>query len=545
MLLESLIYFIGGIGLFLYGMKLMSDGLELSTGTKLKKILEILTSNKFFGVLVGFGITAIIQSSTATTVMVVGFVNAGLMNLTQAVGVIIGANIGTTTTGLMIALNLHTIAPIFIFIGAILLLFAKKKKFKHIGMAIIGFGLLFFGMKIMSDAMKPLSDLPWVIDIFRFAENPLFGIALGIVITAIVQSSTASIGILIAATMAGVVTDLNQAIFILYGQNIGTCLTAMIASMGSNKMARKAALIHFIYNIIGIIIIVIITFLPIGFIDFIKGLSDNVSTQFVYSHIIINIIMAVILLPFSKFIIKIAEMIIKGKDKEKSDIAFEYIDERLIDNPALAIVQAYKEVERNAKLTLENYILTQNIILNKSKDTGMDMKKIYKNENMINLLGGKINRYLTKLNSKDLEYIDVKLIASLYRVITDVERMGNHCMNIIKTYKELVKNNKMFSCEAIKELDSMFKNVEIGFEKSIEIFIGGEYNSKKILEVKNLEEIVDAQKEEYKNNHIERVNNGYGDSVSGIEFVQILTALERISDYTCNIVYSLHYKKSK
>ncbi|MCL2383784.1 MAG: Na/Pi cotransporter family protein [Oscillospiraceae bacterium] len=552
MALADLILFIGGIGLFLYGMKLMSDGLELSAGSKLKRILEILTKNKFIGVLVGFFVTAIIQSSTATVVMIVGFVNAGLMNLSQAVGVIIGANIGTTTTGLIIALNLHTIAPICIFIGALLILFSKKKKIKHIGMIIAGFGILFLGMRLMADSMRPLSYLPWVGDLLDFTENPWIGIAVGFVITALIQSSTAAMGILLAAMMSGVITDLDQAIFILYGQNLGTTLTVILSSIGSNKITKKAALIHLVYKTIGIGIVVIITLLPLGFVEFIRSLSDTPSTQLVFAHIIINIIMAAILLPFSSGIVKITEMIIKGEDKEKRDLDFKYIDKRLLEKPSLAVVQSYKEVERYAKLAFENYILAKNLVLEVDDEAAPSteehevenplytkMRIIYENENNINNLGGKINQYLTKLTSADLEYTDVKLVASLYRLVINIERMGNHAVNIMKAYEDLKEGGQVFSEEALEELNAMFENVQKALEQAIKIFESGQYNLKRISAVSDLEEEVDLQNEEYKTNYLERVNKGTCSPSSGVAFIKILTSLERIADYACNIANSV------
>ena len=543
MVLNSIIYFMGGIGLFLYGMKLMSDGLELSTGSRLKRVLELLTTNKYMGVLVGTVVTAIIQSSTATTVMVVGFVNAGLINLSQAVGVIIGANIGTTTTGLIIALNLHSIAPVCIFIGAMASLFSKNKRVKYISMVIMGFGVLFLGMGIMGDAMKPLSALPEVINFFRYAENPLIGLIIGFIVTAVVQSSTASMGILLAAMAGGIITDLNQAIFILYGQNLGTCLTAIIASLGSSKTARKAAMIHLVYNFIGVTIFTIITLLPFGFVDFIKSLTENVSQQFVYTHIIINIGMGIILLPLSNIIIKITGKLIKGKDKPKTDIDFEYIDENLIDKPSFALVQVYKEIERLSKITLKNYKLSKNIILNKSKNIDDNIKTIYENENTINYLSGKINKYLTKLSAQDLEYNDVKLVTKLHRVILYTERVGNHSINLIKAYDSLIENKQKFSAEGLEELNKMTKNVEQSLIKAITIFIESKFDNEKILEVKELENKVDIQNEEYKNNHIERLNNNKCSTVASIAFIKILTDLERIADYACNIAYSQYKKK--
>ena len=542
MILNSIIYFMGGIGLFLYGMKLMSDGLELSTGSRLKKILELLTTNKYIGVLVGIVITAIIQSSTATTVMVIGFVNAGLMSLAQAVGVIIGANIGTTTTGLIIALNIHTVAPICIFVGSLISLLSKNKKAKYIGMVIMGFGILFLGMKVMSDAMKPLSTLPEVINFFKYAENPLIGIIIGIIVTAIVQSSTASIGILLAAMASGIITDLNQAIFILYGQNLGTCLTGILASLGSSKAAKKAALIHLVYNFIGITLVTIFTLLPFGFINFIKGLTGNVSQQLVYAHIIINVFMGIVLLPCSNLIIKITEIIIRGKDKPRTDADFEYIDEKLIDTPSFAIVQVHKEIERLAELALKNYKLIKNIILNKDKITTEKLDRISKNENTINHLSGRINKYLTRLSAQELEYTDVKLTMKLYRIILHIERIGNHGSNMIRAYGDLAKVNGKFTEEGIKELNQIVNNTEKALSKAIKIFIQSKSDNKKILEVKELETIVDQQNEEYKNNHIERLDNKECSVAAGIAFIKILTDLERIADYACNIAYS-QYKK--
>jgi len=541
-MLNNLLFFVGGIGLFLYGMKLMSDGLQLSAGSRLKKILKALTTNKFLGVLVGFGITTIVQSSTATTVMVVGFAKAGLMNLTQAIGVIIGANIGSTTTGLVIALNIQSIAPICIFIGAVLFLFAKKRRLRHIGMAIAGFGMLFFGIKVMSDAMGSLSDLPWVTTIFQYASNPFIGILIGIALTAIVQSSAASMGILLAAMMAGVVTDLNQAIFILYGQNIGTCLTAILASIGSSKMAKKAALMHLIYNVVGITLIVIITLLPIGFVDFIKGLSSDVSTQFVYAHVVINIIMAAALLPFSNLIIKITEAIIKGEDEEKTNTNFKYIDERLLDTPSFAVVQTCKEVERVAKLALKDFDVVEETVLKQSKK--VSAQKIRKNEDAVDFLCDEIIKFLTKLTSQELEYLDVKLVASLYRVVTDIERWGRHSVNIIEAYEELASENQILSKKATEELGDIFATTKKALTKSIEMFVNDDYTSQKMSEIKALEDKVDAQTEQYKSNHIDRLNNGEYNASSGIAFVRILTCLERISDYAYDIAFSLKHKTS-
>ena len=543
MYLNNLIYFIGGIGLFLYGTRLMSDGLELSTGAKLKRVLQILTTNKILGVLAGFIITAIVQSSTAVTVMVVGFVNAGLLSLTQAVGVIIGSNVGSATTSALIALNIHNISPLFVFIGTFMLLFTKKKSTKYIGMIIAGFGLLFLGIKIMTDAMSPLSDLRALTNIFEVTANPFFGILVGFILTVLVNSSTASIGIILVIITSGVIKDLNQIIFILYGQNLGACLSAVIASLGLNDNAKRAALIHFVYNFIGISIFTIITLLPLGFLEFIRGLSSNVTNQLVITHILINILMAIILLPFSKYIVKITGLFIKSKEEESTDADFVYIEERLIEQPSFAIVQTYKEIERLTVLALENFQLTKTIILQNSKNSSKIIKKIQDNKNIINLLSGKINTFLTELSTADLEYSDAKLVATLYHVITDIERLGRHSINICRAYEEVKSLKEQFSPDALKELTSMFNNVERAFVKAISVFTKGTQNNKIIAEVSAIERLVDKENETYKNNHIQRSKKGICSSKSGVAFVKILTALERISDYSCNIAYA-QYKRN-
>ncbi|MCL2354439.1 MAG: Na/Pi symporter [Oscillospiraceae bacterium] len=418
-------------------------------------------------------------------------------------------------------------------------------------MIIAGFGILFLGMRIMADAMRPLSEEAWIVDLFRFAENPFAGIALGFIITAIIQSSTAAMGILLAATMAGMVTDLSQTIFILYGQNLGTCMTVIISSIGSSKVTKKAAWIHLVYKTIGITIMVAITLLPLGFVSFIEGLSEDITTQLVYAHIIINVLMAVILLPFSGGIIKITEMIIRGEDEEKSDEGFEYIDKTVISNPSLATVQANQEVERYVKLVYDNFVMAKNVVVG-CRDTvcgntcdtnttvsNQPLQSIYKNEEFINTLSGKLNKHLTKLNSLDLEYADVKLIASLYRTVIGVERMGNHAINIVKAYEYLKDENQKFSDEAMQELDKMFENTQKALDKAIKAFERGEHNVKKILEVKKYEQLVDNQYEEYKNNHVERVNSGICDPLAGVAFVKMLTDLERIADYAFSIVYAI------
>ena len=342
---------------------------------------------------------------------------------------------------------------------------------------------------------------------------------------------------------SGIITDLNQAIFILYGQNIGTCITAIISSLGLNTTAKKAAMIHFIYNIIGISIFVVVTLLPLGFVDFIKGLSTNPTQQLVYTHIIINILMAIILLPVSKLLVKIANVLITDNKETKSDIDFVYIDEKLLNNPNYAIVGTYKEIERLAGIAFENYLLTQSVVLGKSINIDKDLKVIQKNENTINLMSGKISEYITKLNEIELEYSDAKLVTAFFHVITDIERMGNHSVNIIKAFNSIKEEENALDKEAMTELSNVFTNVEKALTKSIKHFTSGEDSHKKVAEVQKIENEVDSQNEKYKNNHIKRANNNECSFAGGVAFVKMLTDLERIADYACNIAY-FQYKKS-
>ncbi len=345
----------GGLGLFLYGMKMMGDGLEKAAGNKMKRLLEVLTTNRFMGVIVGTVVTAIIQSSSATTVMVIGFVNAGLMNLAQATGVIMGANIGTTITGQLVALRVTDYAPIAVFLGVGILLFARKRYVKHIGEILAGFGILFMGMNLMSTAMEPLHGNEVFQNVMTRISNPFLGVLVGAGITMILQSSSASIGILQALAMQGLI-ELDAAIFILFGQNIGTCITAILASIGANITAKRAAAIHLLFNIMGTALFMILILLfKVPYVGWIQGLTQgDVVRQIANSHTGFNIINTVIMFPVAGYLVFLARKLVPGEEPRQKEMHLQFLDKRILETPPIAVAQILKEVDRMGSMAGTN-----------------------------------------------------------------------------------------------------------------------------------------------------------------------------------------------
>ncbi len=383
MKLDIVISLMGGLGLFLYGMNLMAEGLEKSAGSKLKRIVELLTSNVFMGVIVGAFVTAIIQSSSATTVMVVGFVNAGIMNLTQAIGVIMGANIGTTVTAQLVSFDLNGMAPIALGIGIILYLFASKPKVKNIAEILIGFGILFTGMDFMKNAVEPLAEYKGFTDLLvGFGEHPLLGLLLGFGITAIVQSSSASMGMLIALASQGLI-PLNAALPILYGQNIGTCVTSLISSVGASRNAKRAAVMHLIFNVLGTAVFLIVLNKPV--VSFVTNMNPgDVARQIANTHTLFNIISVIILLPFTKFIINLAIKLVPDKAGEEDESkAIKYLDDRIVETPSIAVASVVKETLRMGKKAKESVNYALDGFLEQSQE---NIDKSFKNEKIVNEL---------------------------------------------------------------------------------------------------------------------------------------------------------------
>ena len=530
---------IGGLGLFLYGMKLMSDGLEAAAGSQLRRWLEALTGNRFIGVLVGAAITAIIQSSSATTVMVVSFVNAGLMQLSQAVGLIMGANIGTTITGVLVTLKVSMIAPLAAFIGIAIIMFAKKKKVQSIGQIIAGFGILFMGMDMMSAAMKPLSGSPDFMNLIQQARNPLIGVLVGALLTALIQSSSAFTGVLIALAMAGVL-DFQTGIFLVFGTNIGTCITAILASLGANRTAKRAAIVHLLFNAIGTGIFLFVALLPIGFVDWIESLVPNsVAGQIAMTHVIFNIVTTILLFPFANQLVFLASKIIPGEDKERAERRLEYLDSRTFDTPLIAVTQVHKEVERMANMALENYRLAAQIFLKRQPEL---IEDALSTEEVINFLNHEITRFLVKISALNLDYTSNKMIGSLYHVVNDIERVGDHAENIVEFSQAYIDNEKFFSEEAVVELTTISSRVEKMLAHSIDLFSAGDYVQSDMDKVRSEEKNIDSEIKQYKENHIKRLEKDTCTQASGALFINMLNDLERVADHAENIAFSLRYQ---
>ncbi|MCL1903540.1 MAG: Na/Pi cotransporter family protein [Oscillospiraceae bacterium] len=531
-----------GLALFLYGMKLMGEGLEAAAGSKFKKILEWVTKNRLIGVLTGTLITAVIQSSSATTVMVVGFVNSGLLQLSQAVGVIMGANIGTTVTGLIVSLKISEIAPIAVILGILLIIGSKKVKFKHAGYIIGGLGILFLGMTMMGDTLKPLADNESALALFEKVQNPFLGIFLGLLFTALIQSSSATIGILIVLGNSGILT-LDSGIYMIYGACIGTCVTAIIASVGASRAAKRVSVVHFCFNTIGTVVFAVITILPLGYVDFLKNLiGDDIGRQIAVATVIFKVAMVVLLFPFANVLVKIANFVIPVKEDEMSTKRLLHLDSRIFSMPHIAVEQTRLEVERMAKLALDNYRLSVDMFLN--RDT-KNVEKIKKNEELINFLNHEITKYLIRINTLELESNDRKLIGSFFHIVNDIERIGDHAENIMEFSIPFIEEKKMFSQDAVDELKKLTTDVENVIESSIKYFSEQVYNQEEIDRIDTKEEEVDEEVEQFTDNHILRLNEGVCTPTSGMLFVNMLSDLERISDHAKNIVTSLHARRIK
>ncbi|SCJ42343.1 transcriptional regulator PhoU [uncultured Ruminococcus sp.] len=530
----------GGLGLFLFGMKLMGDGLEMAAGSKLRGMIERLTKNKYMGALVGLVVTAVIQSSSATTVMVVGFVNAGLMNLAQAVGVIMGANIGTTVTGVMIAINLTAIAPLAVLIGVVMISFIKRNSVKHIGQIIAGFGILFMGMKMMSTAMEPLSESEVFTSLMTSFSNPLLGVLVGLVFTAIIQSSSASVGVLQALGAAGAIT-LPSAIYVIYGQNIGTCVTALISSVGTSKTARRTAVVHLMFNVFGAILFIVISML-FPFAELVQRIAPgSVMAQISIVHVIFNIVCTAIMLPLSSLLVKVACKVIPGSDPVKSSNSLAYLDARILSTPPVAVAQLFKEVDRMGQLAKETLGMAMDALITQD-NTKVD--QIYENENTINFLNRGIAEYLVKINGLDLEDYDRQALGSMYHVISDMERIGDHSENLCELAQTLKKSKQKFSPWAVEQATEMRNRVEAMLEEALQMFASRETQPQMAADINRREEIIDDATQELKDLHIERLNQGKCSVVAGTVFMDMLTNLERIADHCTNIAYSMTNQKN-
>lgn len=529
--IKVIIQLMGGLGLFIYGMKLMGDGLENAAGEGLKSILEKVTSNRLMGVAIGAIVTMVIQSSSATTVMVVGFVNAGLMSLAQAAGIIMGANIGTTITAQLVAFKLDQVAPIFVFIGAALVMFARAKKRREIGNIILGFGILFTGMGAMSAAMKPLASSPAFSNmLIAIGDNWLVGIIAGAAITAILQSSSATTGILIALATTGSI-DIGLALPVVFGCNIGTCITAIIASVGTNKTAHKAALLHLIFNIVGTVI-----FLPfLGILaDIVRQFSpDDVSRQIANAHTVFNVMNTILLLPFTTYIIKFINKVIPCEDHEDK-FGTKYIDDRVLETPVIAAGQVIKETIRMANKAKKNVELSMKAFF---EDDEQLIQQVYENEKTINFLEESITNYLVKLAKCELSDKEKGIVASTFHIVIDIERIGDHAENIADLAVEKINKKLKYSKDAISELNEIYEETIKALEIAVDSY--ATHDIAKAKSIMAIEDKIDTYQKSYRDKHIQRLHEGKCNAFTGAVFLDLVSSYERIGDHATNIAESV------
>ena len=525
----SINYFIellGGLALFLYGMEMMSTGLELVAGDKLRVIIEKMTSNFFKAILVGAGVTAIIQSSSATTVMVVGFVNAGLMTIYQSVGIIMGANIGTTITGQLVALNISTLAPIIAFVGFLLNTFSKNKKKRYVGQSIIGLGFLFMGMQFMSDSMAPLRDYPGFVTLMTKFDNPFLGVIAGTAITALLQSSSASLGILQAISNQGVIT-LHSAMYIILGFNIGTCVTSVLSSVGSSKNARRTALVHVLFNIIGTIIFVTISlFVPID--EIIKGFSrDLPAAQIANLHTAFNIATTILLIPFSKKLADLSFKIIPGIDKEQEEMSLQYINLNVVKDAPATFTDVKAEIRRLLDVVTMNYESSVSLL---SEFDEEKYDEVFRREGVINYLNKQISAFIIDSLGLSMNEKTSANFAAYLRISRDMERIGDHSKNIAEVAKLKYDEKLEFTDMTFEELREINSIIEKMFHSAIDNLDKDE----RVTFMRESNELVQKEASNFRNNHMLRMREKICNPESGLLYEKTLAALERISSYISN-----------
>ena len=540
-IMMQIILALGGLGLFLYGMRLMGEGLELAAGANLRTLLEKLTTNRFLGAIVGIVVTAIIQSSTAVSVMCVGFVNASIMNLSQAMGVIMGATIGTTVTSVLLSIQISDYAPIAIFIGAFMVVLSKKNNTKYLGQIIAGFGILFFGMTTMSSNLKPLASSEQFSSIITSVSNPFVGILFGVAFAAFIQSSSAAVGVLQALGAAGALA-LPDAVYMVYGIHIGACVTAVISSIGATKAAKRTALSYVLFTTFGTLIFTFFSmFTP--FDAFIQKITENVPFQISLVHIISSIVATLVLLPLEGAIIKLACIIIPGEEEAEMEASrLKFVDERMLKTPPFAVSQITREIERMGRLSRKNFERSMDAFINQDEKV---IAEVEANEEVIDYLNMAITNYLVKLNGLNLEDSDRLKIGSYYHVVSDMERIGDHAENICELAQNLIRKEETFSPGALEEVTNMRSLVENIIDDSLKMFKASHVDPKMIDLVSNTEEEIDEKTAEYKDNHIERLSNGTCNATVGTLFMELLTNLERIADHSTNIAFSMYPKTGK
>lgn len=527
----------GGLGLFLFGMRVMSESIEKVAGARLRRILEIFTTNRFTGMLVGIVFTGIIQSSSACTAMVVSFVNAGLMNLYQAAGVIFGANIGTTITSQLVSFNLSQYAPIILLSGVLVMMFSKKEKVKKISEIVIGFGVLFLGLSTMSSSMESMKDVPEIVAILSSLRNPFMATLMGLVLTAIIQSSSVTVSIVLLLASQDLLS-LHITLYIIMGCNIGACATALIASLAGKKDAKRAALIHFWFNVIGTVILYIILFVaeePVT--NLIWAISSDKGRFVANAHTLIKVAQVIMLFPFSNLIVKLACVCVPGEDKKvgyRESYQLKYIGDKVVFNPATAVVEVVKELDRMASLASENLNRAMNALITLDEE---DIEEVYEVEKNINFLNHAITDYLVKINQTTLPIEDLKSIGALFHVVNDIERIGDHAENVADAAKQRKESGIVISKVAQKELGEMLDMVNKIIQYSIDIFARSDESH--VQDVIALEDKVDAKEKELQRMHVQRLTRGECSPEAGMIFSDIASGLERVADHATNIAFAV------
>ena len=529
MTVSNIVELLGGLGAFLFGMKYMGDGLELAAGSKMKDLLEKLTRNKILGFLLGMFVTVVIQSSSATTVMVMGFINAGIMDLAQATGVIFGANIGTTITSILIALDVSAIAPFCICVGAFMMLYTKKAKLKHIGQVILGFGLLFQGLHTMSAAMKPLGQVVWFQSFIMNAKNPILGILVGALICAVIQSSSAAVGIVQALALQGLM-PLHFASYLICGINIGSAMPTILASMSARNNAKRAAMIYLIYNIVGCVVMTPITMLT-PYTDLIERLIPDPMFQVSVVHILFKVVAAAILLPCTNLVVKLTYKLIP-KQKHEDAARLEFIDVNLVGNPSVSLLQIRSEVDRMAKLVEENLSLAMECILSGEP---RHAETITENEGVIDYLTDAISDYLVKFNVQELSTTDANYVRRVFQVLSDLERIGDYAEHLLHLSERCTEKSLTYSDTARQEVSDMYDNVKQLYSAAVARFHTQDLGIDSLKHLARLERENRKKAKQAQQNHMDRLRAGECSAEAGIMFGEVLTSLNRVGGHSINI----------
>lgn len=520
--------------MFLFGMKLMSDGLEQVAGARMRSILEFFTQNRFIGMIVGLVFTGIIQSSNATTVMVVSFVNSGLMQLHQATGPILGANIGTTVTGQLIAFNLAEIAPLFVIIGAVMYMFFENQNVKKIGIVLLGFGILFMGLSTMGEKMTGLQDSPKIVDMLQSMKNPLVAILLGFVVTAVLQSASASVGIIILMAAQGLLA-FEICFFLILGCNMGCCISALLVSLGGNKDAKRAAWIHLLFNIIGSLIVFVMLMVALDPICslFMKISGNDVGRAVANANTLIKVFEVALLFPFMGWIVKLTYILIPGEDAVQEEAhKLKYINKSI--SAATAVIDAIHEMQHMGELAKENLQKSMEALCSPDPEK---IQEVYEQEKYIDYLNQEITAYLVQINGLDIPMADGKMVGGLFHVVNDIERIGDHAENFADSAKRRQEKEIPFSEKAIRQMQEMTDMVLRQLDYALNMF--SNQSLAHMREILRLEDAVDEKEKRLRKAHIKRLTKGKCTPEAGVLYSDVISGLERVGDHATNIAFAL------